>query len=146
MKSSVATATRLTPSQINSRRGGSRIKSPDIYEKEILLEPRLLELIRLRIAQICNCRLCIDHHAEVLKGLGELDERIRRLPSWRESSLFKDRERAALAISEALVKDSSKPVSKEIVREAHAHFNNAEVLQLTLAIFAIKDWAPLCDH
>lgn len=136
---------RLAGRQIFAHRPKS-VQPPNIYEKEILLESKLLELVRLRVAQICDCRLCTDVHKETLKALGESDERIRRLRSWRESSLYNDRERTALAVSEALGSNPPQPVSKDTVRKARAHFNDAEILQLTLTIFAVNDWTHLCAH
>ena len=117
-----------------------------IYEQEIFLEPRLLELVRLRVAQICDCKLCIDHHTETLKAQGESRERLEKLKTWRESALYNNRERTALAVGEALGSDPPKPLAKDVVFDARAYFNDAEILQLTLTIFAVNDWNHLCAH
>jgi len=103
-------------------------------------------MVRLRVAQICNCQLCMDSHIQALKILGESSERIRQLSSWRESLLYTDRERAALAVSEALGENPPKPVSKSVVRDVRVHFNEAEIVQLALAIFAVNDWNHLYVH
>ena len=122
------------------------VESPDVHAREIFLEPNLLEMVRLRVAQICGCQLCIDHHTEALKAQGESDDRIEQLKSWRESTLYSDKERTALAVGEALGADPPKPVSKDVVRDARVHFNDAEILELTLTIFAVSDWSHLCAH
>jgi AhpD family alkylhydroperoxidase len=118
----------------------------DIYSKEILLEPKLLELVRLRVAQICHCQLCVEHHTQTLVDQGESENRVEHLESWRASALYSDRERTALAVAEALGSIPPKPVSKAIIKEARAHFNGAEILQLTLTIFAVNDWNYRCTH
>ena len=122
------------------------VESADVYAKEILLESKLLALVRMRVAHICNCQLCIDVHKEALKDKGESAARIEQLQSWRVSSLYTDRERTALAVSEALGSNPPKPVSKDVVKDARAHFNDAEILQLTLTIFTVNDWSHLCTH
>ena len=121
-------------------------ESKDICSQEIFLEPRLLELVRLRVAQICNCQLCIDHHTEILRDQGESENRIEHLESWPESGLYSERERTALGVAEALGSTPPKPVSKSTVQMAKAHFNDAEILQLTLTIFAVNDWNRRCTH
>ena len=131
---------RVKPGQVKASESG------DIYAQEICLEPGLLELVRLRVAQICNCQLCIDHHTEVLRDQGESENRIEHLESWRASGLYSDRERTAFGVAEALGATPPKPVSNSTVHEAKAHFNNAEILQLTLAIFAVNDWNHRCTH
>ncbi len=114
------------------------------YDQEIFLEPRLLDLVRLRVAQICHCQLCIDLHAEELTDQGESINRIRDLPLWRNSGLYTERERTALAIAEALGSIPPKPVSKAVVSDARIHFNDAEILHLTLTIFAVNDSNHTC--
>jgi len=118
----------------------------DIYSQEKFLEPKLLELVRLRVAQICRCQLCIDHHTEILMDQGESEERIQELSSWGQSALYSDRERTALAIGEALGSTPPKPVSKMTVQDARGHFNEGEIMQLTLTIFAVNDWNHRCTH
>jgi AhpD family alkylhydroperoxidase len=117
-----------------------------IYDQEIFLEPRLLELVRLRVAQICDCQLCIDHHTETLTAQGESRDRIEQLKLWRKSALYSERERVALEVGEALGSEPPKPLAKDVVCDARAHFNDAEILQLTLTIFAVNDWNHLCAH
>ena len=119
-------------------------KQIDAFTDEISLEPKLLEMVRLRVAQICNCQLGIDVHTKALKAQGESVERIQQLKSWRESSLYDVRERAALAVSEVLGLDPPEPVFKNVVHEARAYFKDAEIIHLTLTIFAVTDWNNQC--
>lgn len=116
----------------------------DAYEREIFLEPELLAMVRLRVAQICDSQLYVNTHTEALRAMGESEERIALLKAWRESSLYSPRERIALAMSEGLGANPPEPLSDEAVDEARRHFNNAELLQLTLTIFSASDWSQRC--
>src|SRR5690349_13543880 len=66
------------------------------------LERSLLELIKLRASQINGCAQCIDMHAKELRADGEPEQRLYLLNAWRESPFYSDRERAALAWTEAV--------------------------------------------
>jgi AhpD family alkylhydroperoxidase len=118
----------------------------NVCAQEDSLDPKLLEVIRLRVAQLCNCQLCIDYHTEILKAHGESDDRIKQLNVWRESSLYEPRERAALALTEALGSDPLEPVPQNLVHDAQDYFNDADILQLTITIFAVRDSNYLCLH
>src|SRR5512138_1640416 len=66
------------------------------------LEPKLLDLVRLRVSQINGCAYCIDMHWKDLRGAGESEQRLYGLSAWRESPYYSERERAALAWAEAV--------------------------------------------
>lgn len=104
------------------------------------LEPRLLELVRMRASQINGCAYCIHMHATAARAHGETEMRLYMLPAWRESPLYNDRERAALAWTEALtlLADSGAPdADYEMVKAA---FTEAEQVSLTYLIGAINLW------
>jgi AhpD family alkylhydroperoxidase len=107
---------------------------------EISFEPCLLDLIRLRVAILFNCQLCMGTHADALRTAGDMEIRIRQLDWWAESPLYDNRERSALALADALATKPTGRVPSEVIREARMHFNDAEVLQLVLTIFAASDW------
>lgn len=104
------------------------------------IEPQLLHLLKLRASQINACAYCIQMHtAEALKD-GEKPLRLHMLPAWRESSLYSDRERAALAWTDALtcVADTGAPDDDwALVEQA---FTEDERAWLSLAIGAINIW------
>src|SRR5260221_5093034 len=66
------------------------------------LERSLLDLVRLRASQINGCAYCIDMHSKDLRAEGESEQRLYLLNAWRESPFYTDRERAALAWTEAV--------------------------------------------
>jgi len=107
------------------------------------LEHALMELVRTRASQINGCAFCLHMHTRDARAAGESEERLHLLAAWRESPLFSERERAALAWTEALtlVADSHAPDRDyEAVR---AHFTDAELTQLSLLIGAINVWNRL---
>lgn len=89
--------------------------------ENLSLGNRLVEMVRLRVAQICKCQLAVDVHTRGLLAQGESIGRIQRLKAWRESSLYDDRERAALAVSEALGVNPPDPTAEKVVHEARTH-------------------------
>src|SRR5690349_19403061 len=72
------------------------------YLDECGLEPTLLDLVRLRASQINGCAFCLDMHWKDLRARGEEEQRLYMLNAWRESSLYSERERAALAWAESV--------------------------------------------
>jgi AhpD family alkylhydroperoxidase len=104
------------------------------------LEPSLQELIKLRVSQINGCAFCIDMHFREAKAKGEKEERLYLLDAWRESPVYTDPERAALAWAEAVTLVSQTHVPDGVFEEARKHFDESELVNLTLAIVAINGW------
>jgi AhpD family alkylhydroperoxidase len=65
------------------------------------LEPSLMELVKIRASQINGCAFCLHMHTAAARKQGETEERLYLLDAWRESPLYSERERAALAWTEA---------------------------------------------
>ncbi len=107
------------------------------------LEPTLKELVRLRASQINGCAFCIHMHSTDLRKAGESEMRLYMLPAWRESSLYSERERAALGWTEALTRLAETGVPDADYDPVQAHFSEAEQVQLTLLIGAINVWNRL---
>jgi AhpD family alkylhydroperoxidase len=113
------------------------------YVNNCGLEPVLLDLVRLRASQINGCAFCIDMHAKDLRAAGESEQRVYMLDAWRESPFYSDRERAALAWTEAVTLVTAGHVPDEVYEQAHRHFSEEELANLTLAIIAINGWNRL---
>ena len=108
------------------------------------LDTKLLDLINLRVSQINGCAYCIDMHWKDLRAIGETEQRLYGLDSWRESPYYTDRERAALAWAEAVtLVANTKEVPDEVFEEAHHHFNDEELANLTLGVVAINGFNRL---
>jgi AhpD family alkylhydroperoxidase len=108
------------------------------------LEPALLELVKMRASQLNGCAYCIDMHTKDARAAGETEQRLYLLDAWREAEhLYSERERAALAWTEALTLLTEGHAPDEVYELAHAQFNDAELAKLTLAVIAINGWNRL---
>lgn len=103
------------------------------------IDPVLLELVQIRASQINRCAYCIDYHASDARRAGEREERIYQLGAWHESSLFTTRERAALALTEAMTL-LPQGVSDEVWDEVADEFDEKELVQLIALIFTVNTW------
>ena len=102
------------------------------------LEHSLLELVKLRASQINGCAHCIDMHTKELRAAGESEQRLYLLNAWDESPFYSERERAALAWTEALTLITEGHAPDEVYEQARAQFSEEELANLTLAIIAIN--------
>jgi AhpD family alkylhydroperoxidase len=107
------------------------------------LEIPLLHLIKLRASQINGCAYCIDMHWKDLRAINETEQRLYGLDAWRESPYYSERERAALAWTEAVTLVANTHVPDEVYEEARRQFNEKELTDLTLAVAAINAWNRL---
>jgi AhpD family alkylhydroperoxidase len=102
------------------------------------LDHGLLELVKLRASQLNGCAHCIDMHAKELRADGESEQRIYLLDAWRESPQYSERERAALAWTEAVTLVTDGHVPDEVYETARAQFSDEELVNLTMALVAIN--------
>ncbi len=107
------------------------------------LEPALLELVKIRASYLNGCAFCIDMHTKDARAEGETEQRIYAVPVWRETPFFTPRERAALAWTEAVTELGRDGVPDDVYAEARAHFEEAELVRLTMAVVAINGWNRL---
>lgn len=107
------------------------------------LEPILMHLVKLRASQINGCAFCIDMHWKDLRAEGETEQRLYGLDAWRESPYYTDRERAALAWTEAVTLVTQGHVPDEVYEAVRRHFDEKELSNLTLVISTINAWNRL---
>jgi AhpD family alkylhydroperoxidase len=112
----------------------------DLASKQGALERPLKDLVRLRASQINGCAFCVDLHVQEAREAGETERRLATLVVWRESPLFSERERAALAWTEALTLIAADRVPEAVWDSVRPHFSEAELVELTLDIVAINGW------
>ena len=108
------------------------------YLRECGLEESLLRLVKLRASQINGCAYCIDMHWKDLRAMGQQEQRLYGLDAWRESPYYTERERAALAWTEAVTNIQDGHAPDDVYAELEAHFSEKELADLTLAIAAIN--------
>jgi AhpD family alkylhydroperoxidase len=107
------------------------------------LEKSLIELVKTRASQINGCAFCINMHTQDARKQGETEQRLYLLNAWHESPLYTDRERAALAWTEALTLIAETHAPDNLYEDVRAHFSEAKTVNLTMLIGAINAWNRL---
>jgi AhpD family alkylhydroperoxidase len=115
----------------------------EVYLKKSGFDSKLLHLLKMRASQINGCAYCIDMHSKDARAAGETEQRLYELNAWRETPFYSDRERVALEWTEALTLVSETHVPDDVYERARQHFNEAELVNLTLAVIAINGWNRL---
>ncbi|KUM54971.1 carboxymuconolactone decarboxylase family protein [Rheinheimera sp. EpRS3] len=104
------------------------------------IDPLIKSLIDIRASQLNGCAFCLDMHIKQAKIKGERELRIYHVAIWRESPLFNAKEKAALALTEALTKLADTGVSNELYQATKDHFSDVEISELTYSIGLINFW------
>lgn len=112
----------------------------DHYSQNCGLESSLLDLIKLRASQINGCAYCVDMHSKDARTGGESEQRLYNLSVWRETSYYSNRERAALAFTEAVTLIANGRMPEEVYEQARQQFSNEELVKLMLAVVTINAW------
>ena len=111
--------------------------------KQSKLEPALLHLVKMRASQINGCAYCLDMHSKDARAEGETEQRLYALSAWEETPFFTDRERVALALTEAITLVGEGHVPDAVYEKAKESFSDEELVNLTLAIITINGWNRL---
>ncbi len=107
------------------------------------LEQEILDLVQLRSSHLNGCAYCIDMHTKDMQEHGESTERIAGLSNWKLAPFYTDRERAALAWTDAVTNVQDGHVSDEVYAEVRPFFDEKEIVDLTLAVLSINGWNRL---
>jgi AhpD family alkylhydroperoxidase len=113
------------------------------YEARCGLEPSLLDLVKMRASQVNGCAYCLDMHTKDARARGESEQRLYLLDAWRESPFYSERERAALAWTEAVTLVAESRVPDAVYAEVRRQFSDDELLALTMAVATINAWNRL---
>ncbi|HEY2378792.1 MAG TPA: carboxymuconolactone decarboxylase family protein [Gemmatimonadaceae bacterium] len=130
-------ATRVAPEAYRA------MLSLESYVKKSGLEPKLMNLVKLRASYINGCAYCVDMHTKDARHDGETEQRLYAITVWRETPFFTDRERAALAWAEAVTEIWKAGVSDELYEVARSQFSEKELVDLTMAVVTINGWNRL---
>jgi AhpD family alkylhydroperoxidase len=103
-------------------------------------DPRLRELVRIRVSQLNGCAYCIDMHTKDARAIGETEQRIYALPAWREAPFYTSRERAALAFAETVTRLADTHVPDGAYQEVAAEFSPDEIGALVSLLVTINAW------
>lgn len=101
---------------------------------------QLFELIKTRASQINGCAYCLNMHTRDALKIGETNQRLFLLSAWRETNLFTAKEKAVLALTEAMTLIADAPVSDEIYNAAKEQLSDQELVAVIMAIVAINGW------
>lgn len=125
----------------NAAPGGYKaMMALEAYLRGSGLEGSLLHLVKLRASQVNGCAYCIDMHWKDARAAGEGEQRLYGLDAWREAPYYSDRERAALAWTEALTDITDGHVPDAVYDAVHGHFTDKELADLAWAVAAINAW------
>lgn len=113
------------------------------YLHDCGLEETLLHLIKLRASQVNGCAFCLDMHWKDLRIVGETEQRLYSLDAWRECPYYTQRERAALAWTEAVTLITNGHVPDTVYEAVSPHFSEKELSDLTFAVVTINAWNRL---
>lgn len=114
------------------------------YVRESDLEPALYELVKIRASQLNGCAFCLDMHHRDARAHGEDQRRLDVLSAWLEApELFTDRERAALAFTEAVTLIGEAGVPAPVWDDVTAQFDQAGIVALLMAVATINVWNRL---
>lgn len=123
--------------------------APDVYKAMVALDsaarkgldPILVELMLTRASQLNHCAWCLDMHTRDARKAGVTEQKLYLLNAWEEArDLYSDKERAALALTEAVTVLTDGFVPDAVYNEAAEHFADAELAQLISVILTINAW------
>jgi AhpD family alkylhydroperoxidase len=115
----------------------------ETYVRRSSLARPLADLVYTRVSQMNGCAYCLDMHTKDARAAGETEQRLYALTAWRETPFFSDRERAALAWAEAVTALGRDLVPDAVYTEARRHFEERELVELTMATVTINAWNRL---
>ncbi len=114
-----------------------------LHLNKVFPDHRLKALVELRASQINGCAFCVDMHSKEARKTGETQQRLDCLCVWRDVSFFTPRERAALALAEAVTLISADHVPDDVFEEVRAHFTERETVDLVMIISVMNTWNRL---
>ena len=116
------------------------MQAADKIIKGFEIEPRLKELIKVRVSQINGCGYCLNIHTGDAIKAGETAQRLYTLSAWRETAFFTEAEQAAFRLAEEVTQISAFGVSDETYNRAVELMGEQKTAQLILIIITINSW------
>jgi len=112
----------------------------DKQVKEFDIEPKLKELIKVRVSQINGCGYCIDYHTQDSLKLGETPQRLFALSAWWETPFFSEQEQAALKLAEEVTLINQQGVTDATYQKAMEHLGEQQLAQVVFIAITINGW------
>ena len=110
------------------------------YVRTSGLDKTLVELIKARASQINRCAFCIDMHTKDARYAGETEQRLYALNAWEETPFVTNKERAVLALTEAVTQIGDNGVPDALYEDVSRYFTPEQIIQLLMAIVTINAW------
>ncbi|MGK9175326.1 carboxymuconolactone decarboxylase family protein [Yokenella regensburgei] len=107
------------------------------------LDGGIKNLVDIRASQLNGCAFCLDMHVKQAKLRGERELRLYHIAIWRESPLFSEKEKAALALTESVTRPDAEGISDALYLATRDYFTDEEISELTFAIALINAWNRL---
>lgn len=117
--------------------------APSKFSNDSGLEKKLLELIKLRASQINNCVFCLDMHTADARKMGFTDQELMTLSAWHDSPFFSEKEKAVLALTDAMTLISDEGLPDEIYDDALEQLGEMDLAKAMMAICVINTWNRL---
>jgi AhpD family alkylhydroperoxidase len=135
----MANAERLHPYGVDPA-GYQAMLALEQHLEEGKLERGLRQLVDLRVSQLNGCTYCLEMHTRLARDAGVSQEQLDLVAGWREATCFQERQRAALALAEAVTRIGDGGVTDELWAQVTDHFTDDEAAQLLFTIGSINSW------
>lgn len=135
-------AERLLPAA-TAPEGYATLRAVETYILRCGLPKAVIDLVRMRASQINGCAYCLDVHSKDARKHGESEQRLYLLNAWRDSPVYSQAERAALAWTEALTEIAERRAPDADYEELRRHFTEKEIVDLTILVGMINLWNRL---
>ena len=118
-------------------------KAMDAADRQLAafgLDPKLVELVKLRASQVNGCGYCVNTHSIDARKAGETEQRVFAVSAWWETPFFTDAERAALKLAEEITRIGEGGLSEDTYQKALQHFGSTGVAQLIFTVVVVNSW------
>ncbi|WP_437760573.1 carboxymuconolactone decarboxylase family protein [Sorangium sp. So ce1389] len=124
----------VIPDVLQALAGVHRVMDGHAFDRKII------HLVQLRASQINQCAFCVKMHTKEARQDGETNDRLDRVVVWEHVRDFNERERAALAWTEALTVLDRRTDYAALRARLREHFSEEEIGVLTSAVAMINLW------
>ena len=104
------------------------------------LDPKLMELVRVRASQLNGCGYCINMHTEDARKLGETEQRLYAVSAWWETPFFTEEEQVALKLAEEITMIHKEGLSDTTYEKAIEIFGKQKTAQLIFTVVVVNSW------
>ncbi|WP_328977914.1 carboxymuconolactone decarboxylase family protein [Streptomyces canus] len=131
----------MSRTEVLDREVGRALSALSAAAKRGLGDPALAELVVIRASQLNHCAFCLDMHLGIAREHGVSEKQLDLLAAWEEAEgVFDERERAALALTEAVTVLTEGFVPDDVWATAAKQFDEGQLAHLIGLVVAINNW------